>query len=127
MGYAPISALAIVFLTLAFEGLVFGTDLAEQSFPEFQPVEYDDCVFEPGGGIPILSDVGEATGYIGCILANTFTVLVNVVLAVFGTIAFLFNLLTFNVPGAPDYIRFPVGGIIVATILISSVMIFRGN
>lgn len=127
MNINPMPVLAIIVLTLAFEGLVYGAGIAQSSFPESTQVSFGGCSFEPGGGIPFLSDVGEAVGYIGCLLGNAFNLVVNVFKVILGTVIFLYNLISFNIPGAPGFVRLIMGSLLGGGILLTVVAIFRGN
>lgn len=107
------AVLAVVFLTLAFEGLVFGGELASQSFP--QPIDSGTAC--SGTGLDLIAN---------CVFAF-FEGVLNVFRVIFGVVAFIWNLITFNVPGAPDYVRYPVGGIIVVGLVWSIAGLIRGN
>ena len=115
MASSPLVVLSIVFLTLAFEGLVFGGEIASQSFPK-----PEEAPASCGEGDDALSRIAN------CITSVVYGI-VNTAKVIFGVVAFLFNLITFNVPGAPAYIRFPVGGIIVVGIVWSVAGLIRGN
>ena len=127
MAYAPVAALSIMFLTWSFMGVLYGADFAAQSFTDFKQVDPGGCTFTLGGGIPILSDVGEATGYIGCVLANIGNLIFNVFAFIVGAGKFVFQLLTFNIPGAPGYIRIPISGMFVGVSVWSIATLSRGN
>ena len=102
MGINPMPVFAAVLLILAFEGLLFGADLAERSFPSFE---------EPRTG-----------GFFAALDA-----ILAVVKAVWGGVVFFFNLITVNVPGAPWYIRLPVGGILGGSLIWSIMEMVRGK
>ena len=102
MGGMPIKILAVIIMTLTFEGLLFGEQIAERSFPTL--------------------DEPTTTGFWGALDA-----LIAVVRAIWGAVVFFFNLLTFNVPGAPWWIRLPVGSVLGGGLLYSVTVIVRGG
>lgn len=102
MGSTAMTVLSVVILTLTFEGLLFGEALAQQSFPTFT---------EPSSG-----------GFFGVLDA-----LLAIVQAVWGAVLFFFNLVTFNVPGAPWWIRLPVGGLLGGGLVWSVATLVRGG
>lgn len=108
--------LTVVMLTFAFQGLLFGNDLYEQSYPDFKPVDFGDC-----------SGVG-ALEAIGCVSYNTFLLVINSVLFIYGTVVLAFNLISFNVPGAPAFARFLIAGIVGGGLVIAiTIAVFRGG
>ena len=102
MGASPMPILAIVILVLVFEGLLFGEEIAEQALPTFN---------QPQSG-----------GFWGALDA-----LISVVQAVWGSVLFFLSLLTFNVPGAPWFVRVPIGALLGGGLIYSVVTIIRGN
>lgn len=110
----PIPVLAIVLLTLAFEGLLFGNQLAGASFPASSTVDFGGCS-------------GSGLDYIGCVIGNTFSFIINVFKIIFGVVAFFFNLVSFNVPGAPWFVRLFLGGVMGGALLWSIAGLFRGD
>lgn len=88
--------------TIAFEAMVFGEDLVESSI--FTTIEYGDC------------STGDFFDVLGCVVLNFFKGLVNTVLIVSSVIRFLFNALTFNIPGAPMAIRIVVSSVFIGGI-----------
>lgn len=102
MASSPMVVLSVIVLTLVFEGLLFGEELAEASFPSFEQPE--------GGGF---FDVLDA------VLA--------IVQAIWGTVVFVFNLVSFNVPGAPWFVRAPIGFILGGGLVWSIATLVRGN
>lgn len=102
MGNTALSVLAVILLTLTFEGLLFGEQIAERSFDGFS---------EPRSG--------GLLGGLDAILA--------VVQGVWGVVVFFANLITFNVPGAPWYVRLPVAGILGGGLVWSIAVLFRGG
>lgn len=112
MALSPLPILAVIVCTLVFEGLVFGDTLAEKSFPEFEEVE-ETCA-EGGDGF---------FAGIECFVAKV----VFFLRVIGGVVAFFFNLITFNVPGAPWFIRAVIGTFMTAGIGWSVATFFRGN
>lgn len=105
----PIVVLAIVVLTLIFEGMLYGSELAEQSFPTLDEPEEEDCS-------------GFLDGF-ACGVRAAW----NFIRMLFGVVAFFYNLVTFNVPGAPWFVRVFVGAIFGGSILWTlAVFIRRG-
>jgi hypothetical protein len=102
VGNTAITILAIILVTLTFEGLLFGAEIAEQSFPSF--------------------DEPTSTGFFGVLDA-----LLAIVKAIWGAVVFFFNLLTFNLPGAPWYVRLPVGGLMFGGLVWSIASLVRGG
>lgn len=111
---SPAVVIIIVLLTLTFEGLYYGSDLATQSYPAPSNIQTGSC---GGGGLD----------RIACVIGGVFEFIVNVVKIIFGTVAFVFNLITFNVPGAPLFVRIPIGGMITLAILWSVASLVRGS
>lgn len=114
MASSPMAFLIIITLTLTFEGLYFGQDLFTNSYPEFNPVSFDSCT-------------GNALDLIGCWFANLGNIVLNIVKAIFGTVVFFFNLLSFNIPGTPVAIRAILGTIFTGGIIWSIAGLVRGN
>lgn len=102
MASSPIPILAVIVLVLTFEGLLFGAEVAEMSYPTFE---------EPQSG-----------GFFGALEA-----LLAVVQAIWGTIVFIFNLLSFNIPGVPWYVQVPVASILFGGLIWSIAELVRGN
>lgn len=109
MAASPIPVLLIVVATLTFQAMLFGSELAEKSFPTLEEPEAGDCD-------------GFLDGF-----ACGVDYVVNFISVVFGVVAFFFNLVTFNVPGAPWFVRLLVGGAIGGSIVWSVATLFRGN
>lgn len=99
----PVSILLIATLVLIFEGVIFGSQLAENSIITSVPSQ----VCNQGSGF------GSEIGWIACNTANFFIFILNIFLVIGSVIAFFFNAVTFNVPGAPWYIRIFVSVIFV--------------
>lgn len=99
---SPVPHLLVMTVVLVFQGVLFGSEIAEESFPEFE---------EPSSG-----------GFFGALEA-----LLAVVQAVWGVVVFVFNLVTFNVPGAPWFIRVPIATYFGGTIVWSLASLIRGS
>lgn len=106
MASSPVKVLLLVFLVLTFEALMFGNQLIEESFPEFQEPQVNPWL-GPGG---VLLDA-----------------LLAVVQTIWGTVVLLFNAITFNVAGAPWFIRVPVGVAMGGSLFWSISTLIRGN
>lgn len=102
MAPSPVGVLMTVIVTLTFTGLAFGEEIAQDSFPEFE---------EPEGG-----------GFWGVLDALT-----AIVQAIWGAVVFFFNLITFNIPGAPWWIRVPVGTALTGSLGWSLASLIRGG
>lgn len=102
MGTSPLVILAIIALTLVFEGLLFGSEIEDFQLPQFE---------EPKSG-----------GFFAVLDA-----LLSIVQVIWGVVLFFFNLVTFNVPGAPWYIRVPVGTMLTGGLVWSIATLIRGN
>lgn len=111
MAASPVAVLSVILCTLAFEGLLFGTELAEKSFPSFDAPAERNC-----GALQFLCDTADA-------VAAAFAVIQGI----WGVFVFFFNLLTFNIPGAPWFVRLVAGGALGGGIIWSLAGLFRGN
>jgi len=112
----PTPLVIIIVATLAFESLMFGNELAGSAFPPLAPVNFGAC-----GG------TGNAFTDIACVLYQTFLVIGNVVLVFFGIVMFLWNLVSFNVPGTPWFVRLVIGSSFGGSILLIIAGLFRGT
>lgn len=117
----PIPFLAIILAVLAFEGLVFGQDLAASSFPTPSDVDFASCTADG------VWNAGFGFGFIGCVFQQVLNVIVNFFKFLYGTAVFFFGLISFNVGGAPLFVRFFLGSIFGGTILWSLAGLFRGG
>lgn len=115
MGTSPVVGIVIVVLTLTFQGLLFGADIAEKSFPDLIRPEHQtqDCD-------------GFFDGFV-CAFENVIAFIANIFIVLFGAIIFLFNMITFNVPGAPWFVRVPFGALMFGLIGWPAFTFFRGN
>lgn len=102
MASSPMIVLTIVTASLGFMGLIYGATIAETTFPSFE---------QPSSG-----------GFFGALDA-----LLAIIQGVWGTILFILKLITFQVPGAPWYIRLLVGATMGGAIIWSVATLFRGN
>lgn len=98
----PQAILAVIIMVVAFEGVFFGAEIAERSFPDF--------------------DQPQQGGFFGALDA-----ILAVLQAVWGAVVFFVNLLTFNIPGAPAYIRYPVGAALTGGLIWSIAGLIRGG
>lgn len=98
----PLPILLIIIMTLTFQGLLFGAEIADRVFPTFR---------EPTSG-----------GFFGVLDA-----IIAVVQAVWGVVLFFFSLLFFDVPGAPWWVRVPVGAALTGGLIWSIATLIRGG
>lgn len=112
---SPAPIILVVALTLVFEGLLFGSSIANTSFPAASSVDFGSC--GNVGGLDL----------IGCVISNAFNAVVNVFKVIIGAVVFFFNLVSFNVPGAPWFVRMVVGCAIGGSIIWAIAGMFRGN
>jgi hypothetical protein len=112
MAMNPLPIIAIITATLVFQALIFGEEYAEQSFPNYEEFT-SACDDGDDGFFSGIYCIFQQVGYF-------FRVIVGVVL-------FLFNLISFNVPGAPWFIRVIVSGILGGGIFWATATLFRGN
>lgn len=112
---SPLPVLIIVVGVLVFQALLFGGELAEKSFPTIKNEEgtTEDC--------------DSVFGDFGCGVRNVLQSIWNFFRVIGGVIAFFFNLVTFNVPGAPWFVRLVVGSFIGSALVWSVAGLFRGN
>ena len=103
-----IGLLFVIVSTFAFEGIVYGNALVEESFALTAPAAPSCTGF--------LDGVACALGWI-----------VQVFQAIAGALVFLFNLLTFNIPDAPIPVRIVLAAVFDGGLLLLIVSIFRGN
>lgn len=101
--------LFVIVATLAFEGLVYGEEIAADTFSEFDEPEDRDC-----------------SGFLDGV-ACVFTFIVDLFQAIFAAVIFLFRLIIFDVPDAPWWIRLPVATVLGGGIVLIVVQVFRGN
>jgi hypothetical protein len=112
---SPVAVLMVVLLTLGFEGLLFGSQVASASFPEMSKSADANC-----------SD-NNGLSFIGCLIGNAWAFVVNVFKVIFGAIAFFFNLVSVNIPGAPWFVRLFIGGAIGGALIWGIAALFRGG
>lgn len=112
MALNPLPIIAIITATLIFQALIFGEEYADKSFPEYEEItaactDNDDSFFS--GFACVVQQIGYFFRVVG------------------GVVLFLLNLVSFNVPGAPWFIRVIVGGLMGTGIFWSAATLFRGN
>lgn len=117
---SPLVVVVIALSTMGFEALVFGEELAASSFPDFLPVNFDECD-DSGSGFFSFDD------RIGCFFANVGHAIANFFIFLYGAGVFFWNVVSFNVGGAPWFVRLVVGSIFGGTVLWALVGVFRGN
>lgn len=117
----PTPALAVIVMVLAFEGLLFGQDVVASSFPQFNDVDFADC-FSTG-----FVSSGFGLGYISCVVVQVFNIVINFFKFMYGTVVFFVKLLSFDIGGAPTWIRFLVGSFFTASILWAIAGLARGS
>lgn len=106
----PVLPLLFVIIgSLVFEGLVYGAEIAEETFAEFAEPEDRDC-----------------SGFLDGV-ACVFGFVIDVFQAIFAAVVFLFRLITFDVPDAPWWIRVPIATVLGGGLILVVVQIFRGN
>lgn len=98
MAPSPIPLLGIITIFFVAEGLIFGDELLEESFP--------DSPDEPDG---------------------IFDVLLQIVQAIWGVLVLVWNAATANVPGAPWWVRVPVGVFVGGGLIWSAAALARGG
>lgn len=114
-GVGPLGLLLVIALTLGFEGLLLGSSIVSESFPAASTVDFGSC--SNAGGLD----------KIACVIENAWNFVVNVVKVIFGVVALIFNLVSFNVPGAPWFVRLPIGACFGFGLLWSIASLFRGG
>ena len=117
----PLPVLSVIAMVLAFEGLLFGQDIVASSFPAFNDVDFQDC-FSTG-----FIASGFGLGYISCVVVQVFNIIVNFFKFLYGTVVFFVKLLSFDIGGAPTWIRYVLGSITTGTILWSIAGLARGS
>jgi len=101
-GSLPQKILVIVLFTLTLEGLMFGQEIAEKSFPTFE---------EP-----------SSTGFFAALEVG-----LAVIKAIWGGILFFLNLITFGLPDVPWWVRVPVGGSMSGATIWAIIQLIRGT
>ena len=102
MAANPILVLVIAMFTYGGMGLMYGQEIAERSYPSFE---------EPASG-----------GFFGALDGLTAAVQ-----ATWGMVVFIFNFVTFNIPGAEWWIRAPMTVIFGGSLVWSIATLIRGN
>ncbi|MHB8586443.1 MAG: hypothetical protein ACYDDF_11500 [Thermoplasmatota archaeon] len=113
MSLAPMSILVAVALVLTFEGLLYGGSITS-NLP----------------ALPAFPNFGACTGdpftIIGCELVNVVSLLGAFGLSIVDAAILILNLASFNIPGAPDYIRLLMTFIIGGAIFLGIAGMLRG-
>lgn len=109
MAPSPVPVLAIVTLTLVFEALLFGGAIAHETFKAPEEPPAIDC-----------------TGFFDG-AACTINAVLGFFRSMWGVLAFFFALLTFDVPGAPWFIRLLVGTFVTGATIWSVASLIRGG
>ena len=115
MALNPIPLVVVLLLTYVFTFGVAGDELIERRFDFGQPEgdSSQDCE-------------GLFDGFV-CGIENFINFIRTVFTVIWGVIGLIFDLATFNVAGAPFFIRFLVGGFTVTTFGWSLATLLRGN
>ena len=92
----------IAIITYSGMGLMYGTEIAERSFPSFEE--------------PQTTGIFGTLGGVGAALQTAW-----------GAIVFIWNFVTFNVPGAEWWVRAPLSVIFGGSITWSIATLARGN
>lgn len=124
MSSAPIVILITATLSIVFTSALYGTELAERS-QVFQSLTISPCVNDQSGNF--FSDITHAVGWIGCNLLAFLETIANLFILLGNVIAFFFNALTFNIPGAPTYVRLVVSVIAIGGVGWAIASLFRGT
>lgn len=109
----PIPVLIIVFLTLGFETLLLGDDV-NQSVAPYQI--HIDTTREDCGNLDV-----------GCGLMNFARPVLGGIAVIVNGIIFVGGLATFNVPGAPDWLRATFGTLVSFSLIWSIITLLRGT
>ncbi len=129
MSTSPVKVLFGVTVVLCFQALLVGGEITEvnifgDSFQQDDPsVSYAECNGFLAG--PLI--------YSGCLLGNlaTFFLEANELISLFkaaiNAFGIFLGLMTFNVPGAPFWVRMPVAMVVVGSSVWSLVTLMRGG
>lgn len=113
--------LFIITLTLTFEGLLFGQDLIASSYPEMRDIDFGACAEATGSG-------PDGIWVVACYIGNFFLIIANFFRFLYGTGALLLGLISFNIPGAPGWVRALMGSLIGGPVLWAiATSLFRGS
>lgn len=115
----PIGLLVIALATIGFQAIIFSEEYAQESF--LPTVDTPDCTDVQGGFF------GDALATIACYVRVAFISFANVFLVIYGISIFLANAFTFNVPGAPWYVRIIFTAIFAGGIGLALAGLFRGT
>lgn len=114
----PIALLLIALGTITFQAIIFEEEYAQESF--FPTAEIPNCDVYGDG-------IAEGIQRIGCQIGAFLTGVGNVFLVIYGVGVFLANAFTFNIPGAPWYIRVVFTTVFAGGIGIYLASLFRGT
>ena len=121
---APITMavlLTVILGTLGFEAAVTGGNIIASSFPTLFNVSFNDC--SQNG----FWSNGFGLGTISCWFVNLGFVIIDFVLLLVGVVLICWNLISFNIPGAPVIVRAMVGSFFGFVIVYSGAQLFRGT
>jgi len=117
MSASPIIIALVAVLTLGFEAMVFEDQLASRS--AFHKLDTPSC----DGG----SGFFDALERIACYVGAAFVFVLNIFVVIGNFIAFLGNAVSFNVDGAPWYIRLGFGTFFAGSLTFATVSLIRGT
>lgn len=116
MASSPLVVLAIVSLTLTFEAMIAGSEIAAASFPEFEALDDGTC----DEGVQCEDGFFAGLKRIGNYIGNFFQI-------IWGVLVFFTKLMTFDVGGTPWPIRVPLSTLLIGSTVWSLATLFRGN
>lgn len=102
MATNPVLVLVVIMFTMGGMGLIYGQEIAERSFPSFEE--------------PESTGFFAAIGSVGAALQTAW-----------GALVFVFNFITFNIPGAEWWVRAPLTLIFGGSLTWSIATLVRGN
>lgn len=121
---------------MTFEGLLFGGSIIESSYPEMRNIDFAGCTddaTENDGGQGFFKrgffkSITDGTKTIGCFVGNFFLIIANFFAFLYGTVVLIWSLISFNIPGAPGWVRVMLGTMIGGTVLwVVATGLFRGS
>lgn len=115
---APISLLLIAVAAIVFQSLIYLEEYSQDSF--IPSLETPDCsVYGPG--------IAEGIERIGCYIGAFFLTIANFILMIGSVAVFLGNAISFNIPGAPWYVRAMMTVFFAGSVGWALVAMFRGT
>lgn len=108
MSSSPVVVGMIAVLGMVFQGLLYGNELVERSFT-IEQFEYDTTDPPSCSHEGALDQIACFFGNVARTVGNAFRAVGNFFRVIIGVGALFLNFVTFNVPGAPWFIRVPVG------------------